>query len=123
MSAGGPVPVALVVEDEPLVMIAAADIIEDLGFIALCAANADEAILILEKRDDIRLVFTDVNMPGYLDGIALAKAVRNRWPPIKILVVSGNPFPELDTLPIGAMFLKKPYARRHVDSIVREMFG
>lgn len=82
--------VVLVVEDEPLIRMAACMIVEDAGFIALEAANADDAIRILESRSDIRLIFTDVDMPGSLDGLKLAHFVRNRWPPIKIIVASGK---------------------------------
>ncbi len=63
---------------------------EEAGFVALEAKNADEAIVILESRLDIVLLLTDVNMPGSMDGLKLARAVRNRWPPVKIIVVSGQ---------------------------------
>ena len=79
-------PVVLAVEDEPLILMLAVDMIRDAGFEPLWASNADEAIRILESRDDIRIVFTDINMPGSMDGIKLAQAVRGRWPPIKIIV-------------------------------------
>ena len=82
-------PVVLVVEDEPLMLMDALDLVTGAGFEAIGAKNADEAILILENRNDIRVVFTDVNMPGSMDGIKLAHAVRNRWPPIEIIVTSG----------------------------------
>src|SRR5277367_2584044 len=81
--------VVLVVEDEPLMLMDALDLVTDAGFEAIGAKNADEAIRILENRNDIRVVFTDVNMPGSMDGIKLAHAVRNRWPPIEIIVTSG----------------------------------
>jgi two-component system, response regulator PdtaR len=76
------IPAVLIVEDEPLVRLGAVQTIEDAGFEVIEAANADEAIEILEKRSDIRVVFTDVHMPGSMDGLKLAHAVRNRWPPI-----------------------------------------
>ena len=66
------------------------NIVEDAGFVALEADNADEAVAILEARSDIALLLTDINMPGSMDGLKLAHAVRNRWPPIKIIVVSGQ---------------------------------
>ena len=83
-------PVVLIVEDEPLVRVGACNMIEDAGFEVIEAASADEAIRILESRSDIRVVFTDVHMPGTMDGLRLAHAVRGRWPPIKIIVTSGR---------------------------------
>jgi CheY-like chemotaxis protein len=78
--------VVLIVEDEPLVRWSGLKMLEDADFEVIEAANADEAIRILESRNDIRVVFTDVQMPGSMDGLKLAHAVRNRWPPIKIIV-------------------------------------
>jgi CheY-like chemotaxis protein len=83
-------PVILVVEDEAIVRMMAVSVAENAGFEALGAATADEAIKILESRLDIRLVFTDVNMPGSMDGLRLAHAVRNRWPPVELIVTSGR---------------------------------
>ena len=76
-------PVILVVEDEFLVRISTVEMIEDAGFRVLQAADADEAIEILQVRPDIRVIFTDIHMPGSMDGLRLAHAVRARWPPIK----------------------------------------
>jgi CheY-like chemotaxis protein len=73
--------VVLVVEDEPFVRMDAVDIVEEAGFIAAEATNADEAMRILETNPDIRIVFTDIDMPGSMDGIKLAFAVCDRWPP------------------------------------------
>jgi CheY-like chemotaxis protein len=69
----------LVVEDEPLLLLVAGDIVEDARLEPIFARNADEAILVLESRDDVKIVFTDVRMPGSMDGIRLAGAVRDRW--------------------------------------------
>jgi hypothetical protein len=74
-------PVILVVEDEVLIRMMAVRVAEDSGFEALSAASADEAIGILESRSDVRLVFIDINMPGSMDGLRLAHAVRGRWHP------------------------------------------
>src|ERR1700722_19630594 len=82
---------------------------EEAGFEVLEAANADEAIEILESRSDIRVVFTDIHMPGSMDGLKLAHAVRNRWPPIKIMVTSGREIVAQDDLPEGGRFFAKPY--------------
>ena len=101
-------PIALIVEDEPLLMMHAVDIVEDAGFDVLEAANADAAVAILETRDDIRVVITDVQMPGSMDGVKLAKAVRDRWPPILIIVVSGHHKLQSGELPDDVTFLSKP---------------
>src|SRR6202163_4476233 len=83
-------PVVLIVEDEFLLRIDAADMIAAAGFEVVQAGNADEAIEILESRRDITVVFTDIQMPGSMDGLKLARAVRGRWPPIKIFATSGR---------------------------------
>src|ERR1700751_906723 len=103
------IPAVLIVEDEPLVRIGAVNIIGDAGFEVLEAASADEAIRILECRSDGRLVFTDMHMPGSMDGLNLAHAVRNRWPPIKIIVTSGRESVAERDLPAGGRFFAKPY--------------
>ena len=101
--------VVLVVEDEPAIRAWAAMMVEDAGFRVLEAANADEAVLILEARTDIRIVFTDVDMPGSMDGIKLAAAVRGRWPPIEIIVTSGYRSVAESELPERSVFIPKPY--------------
>ena len=83
-------PTVLIVEDELILRMRAVDIVEDAGFNAVEAVNADEALAILEARSDIALLFTDIQMPGSMDGLKLAHAVSNRWPPIKIILVSGQ---------------------------------
>jgi len=99
----------LIVEDEPLVRFCAAQIVQEAGFAVIEAANADEAIAILESRRDIRVVFTDMHMPGSMDGLRLAHAVRDRWPPIKIIVTSGREWVGPHDLPDGGRFFAKPY--------------
>lgn len=99
----------LIVEDEPLVRFCAVQTVEDAGFDVIEAANADEAIAILESRRDIRVVFTDIHMPGSMDGLKLAHAVRHRWPPIKIIVTSGRYAVAPHELPEGGRFFAKPY--------------
>jgi two-component system, response regulator PdtaR len=94
----------LVVEDDPLLRMHAVDIVEDAGFTAIEAKDADEAIAILEKRSDITLLFTDIQMPGSMDGLKLAHAVRDRWPPIKIVVVSGQTALTQNDLPANSFF-------------------
>jgi CheY-like chemotaxis protein len=94
-------PAVLIVEDEPLVRMGAVNLIEDAGFEVIEAASADEAIRILECRSDVRVVFTDIHMPGSMDGLKLAHAVRNRWPPIKIILTSGRDLIAEQVLPEG----------------------
>jgi CheY-like chemotaxis protein len=98
------------------------DNLKDAGLNVLEATNADDAIEILASRDDIQLVFTDVNMPGSMDGIRLAAYVRDRWPPIKLIVTSGKvPVKQAD-LPQGARFFGKPYEAPQIIQAVTEMF-
>jgi DNA-binding NtrC family response regulator len=101
--------VVLVVEDEPLLLMAAVDLVEEAGFEAVEARNADEAIEILNAREDIRIVFTDIDMPGSMDGMKLAAMVRDRWPPVEIIIVSGHRKVSDDDLPARSVFFSKPY--------------
>jgi two-component system, response regulator PdtaR len=101
--------VVLIVEDEMLIRMGAVDLVLSAGYEALEARDADEAIRILEARHDIDLVFTDVQMPGTMDGIKLANFIRGRWPPVKLLVASGNAIIEESSLPSGSRFFSKPY--------------
>src|SRR6478735_5113136 len=109
MIASGVLPVALVVEDDPLLRMLAVEVVEEAGFIAIEARDADEAVILLESRTDIALLFTDIDMPGSMDGLKLAHAVRDRWPPIKILVVSGRQRLQSSDLPSNGCFVGKPY--------------
>jgi CheY-like chemotaxis protein len=110
----------LIVEDEPLVRMSAVKIIEDAGFEVVEAASADEAMRILECRSDIRVVFTDIHMPGSMDGLKLAHAVRNRWPPIKIIVTSGRDLITKQDLPEGGRFFAKPYDPIEITGVLRK---
>jgi CheY-like chemotaxis protein len=116
-------PVVLVVEDEMLIRMDAVAIVRGAGFDALQAANADAAIQILEVRDDIRVVFTDINMPGSMDGLRLAAAVRGRWPPIEFIVTSGRRRPDANALPERARFLAKPYTSYEVGRALTELMA
>jgi two-component system, response regulator PdtaR len=102
-------PVVLVVEDEYLVRMHAAAVIEDAGYDVIEACNADEAISLLEARKDIRIVFTDIEMPGSMDGLKLAHAVRHRWPPIQLILTSGRHCLKDHQIPMRSRFLSKPY--------------
>lgn len=102
-------PIVLVVEDEPLVRMAIVDHLEDEGFTVLEAADADAALVILLNNLDVRIVFTDIDLPGSMDGLKLAAAIRDRWPPIKIVVTSGHRKVDISDLPPEAQFVPKPY--------------
>jgi CheY-like chemotaxis protein len=116
-------PVVLVVEDEFLLRMHAAEMIEEAGFEVVEAGNADQAIGILEVRFDITIVFTDIQMPGSMDGLKLAAAIRGRWPPIKIVATSGLVRIGKDELPEGGRFLPKPYNAAQIASTLRELTG
>lgn len=112
--------VVLVVEDEALLRMDAVDFIEDAGFEVIEAGHADDAIAILNTRRDIAVVFTDIEMPGSMDGIKLAHAVRDRWPPITIVVASGRVVPNAGELPERVRYIKKPYRPADVIAALRE---
>ena len=114
-------PVVLIVEDEFLQRMNAAEMIGDAGFNVVEAGNADEAIAILEERPDIRVVFTDIQMPGSMDGLKLAQFVRGRWPPIKIVATSGFVNVGKSDLPEGSRFLPKPYRPEQIVAALREL--
>jgi len=101
----------------------AAAILKVAGFGTIEASNADEAIAILEARPDIHVVFTDVQMPGTMDGLRLAKFVKHRWPPIKIVATSGLVNVRQDDLPEGGRFLPKPYSPAQIVGTLRELTG
>ena len=102
----------LVVEDEMLLRMRVVDIVEDAGFAAVEAVNADEAISILEARSDISLLFTDIQMPGSMDGLKLAHAVHDRWPAIKIILVSGQMNPSEAERPAHSHFFGSRWVSR-----------
>ena len=99
----------LVVDDEALVRMNAVAMIEQAGHQVIEAANADEAIRILDSRFDIEIVFSDVSMPGSMDGLRLVHLIRDRWPPIRLILASGKSLPEGAMPPEGSVFLCKPY--------------
>jgi len=115
--------VVLIVEDEFLIRMDAVDMIRAAGFDVVEAANADEAIVILEDRPDITVVFTDIHMPGSMDGLKLAAAIRGRWPPIRIVATSGRAKVTDEDLPAGSRFLLKPYSAREIVGTLRELTG
>jgi two-component system, response regulator PdtaR len=108
----------LVVEDEPLVRMVAADAISAGGIRAWEAGDAVEALQILEKRPQIRLVVTDVNMPGEIDGLELAEKLSTERPDIRLIVTSGQVYVPDEELPDHGTFLPKPYRTEHLVSLV-----
>jgi two-component sensor histidine kinase/CheY-like chemotaxis protein len=113
----------LVVEDEMVLRMRAVDIVEDAGFTAVEAVSADEALAILESRSDISLLFSDIQMPGTMDGLKLAYAVHDRWPAIKIILVSGQVKPTDDEKPADSRFFGKPIEDKQMIAQLQEMVG
>ena len=109
----------LVVEDDFLSRLHAVNLVEDAGYIAVEASNADEAITILETRKDIRIVFTDIDMPGSMDGLKLAHAIRERWPPIELILTSGHFDFSHDEIPERGRFFPKPYRDQEIISALQ----
>src|ERR1700728_1087450 len=117
------IPNVLIVEDEMILRMRAVDIVEDAGFHPVEAVNADEAISILESRSDISLLFTDIQMPGSIDGLMLAHAVHNRWPAIKIILVSGQVNPSEAERPADSRFFGKPLGVEQMIAELQAMVG
>ena len=117
------IPNVLVVEDEMVLRMRAVDIVEDAGFHAVEAVNADQALSILESRSDISLLFTDIQMPGSMDGLKLAHAVHDRWPSIKIILVSGQVEPSDAEKPADSRFFGKPLGVEQMIAELQEMVG
>jgi two-component sensor histidine kinase/CheY-like chemotaxis protein len=113
----------LVVEDEMMLRMRAVDIVEDAGFTPIEAVNADDALAILESRSDIELLFTDIQMPGSMDGLKLAYAVHKRWPSIKIILVSGQLKLTDDDKPADSRFFGKPLDVKQMIAELQDMIG
>jgi len=114
-------PVILVVEDEELIRLMAADILEDTGFSVLEAENAQGALDILEQRPDVRLLFTDIHMPGSFDGMELARRVHVRWPHVRLVLTSGRGEPRGTEIPDDGRFIVKPYRAEQLVGQVQEL--
>jgi two-component system, response regulator PdtaR len=116
-------PVILIVEDEFLLRMDSAEVIENAGFEVVQAVNADKPSKILTARSNIQVVFTDIQMPGTMDGLKLARFVRDRWPPIKIVATSGLVRVGEEDLPTGSVLLPKPYRGDEVVAALRVLTG
>ena len=113
----------LVVEDEAIIRMDIASQLFDAGYDVFEAGTADEAVSLLEANASIRILFTDIDMPGSMDGLKLAAAVRDRWPPVKIVVTSGHRVVEITDLPDGSVFFNKPYHHGRVMTSFRELLS
>ena len=122
-SPGKSPPIVLIVEDDPLLRMLAVELVEEAGCVALEAGNADEAVALLQSRADISLLFTDIDMPGTMDGLKLAHAVRDRWPPVKILIVSGKVRLQPSELPSNSCFVGNPYQAAAMVAELRSLVG
>jgi two-component system, response regulator PdtaR len=120
-SSTGENPVVLVVEDDAILRMYAVEMIEEAGFQVTEAQDADEAIKLLESRTDIRIIFTDIDMPGSMNGLKLAHAVAHRWPPIRIIATSGHFRVREGDLPDGGRFIPKPYRQHQVIGALTEL--
>lgn len=115
--------VILVVEDEMLLRMRAVDMVEDAGYTSVEAVDADEAVAILESRSDIALLLTDIQMPGSMDGLKLAHTVHERWPPIRIILVSGQlELADID-IPADSRFFGKPIEAGEMIAQMQKMIG
>ena len=115
--------IVLVVEDEMLLRMRAVDMVEDAGYTSVEAVDADEAVAILESRSDIALVMTDIQMPGSMDGLKLAHTVHERWPPIRIILVSGQLKLSTAEIPADSRFFGKPLEAAEMIAQIQNMIG
>lgn len=113
----------LIVEDNGAIRLGAVDTAEREGFLVFEAANADEAIAVLEAHPEIQLVFTDIEMPGSMDGLKLVRYVSLRWPPIRLIVASGKMLREHAALPEGVLFFAKPYRQADIATAMRSLLA
>ena len=117
------VPIVLVVEDDIMLRMRAVDIVEDAGYASVEAVDADEAFSVLQSRSDIALLFTDIQMPGTMDGLQLAHAVYERWPRLKIILVSGRLKLSSAHIPRDSRFFGKPFVSGQIIAEMHDMIG
>jgi two-component system, response regulator PdtaR len=116
-----PEPLILVVEDQEILRLYAADLLEEHGFRVVEAQNAAAALKVLETRNDVRLLFTDIQMPGALDGMDLAREVHQRWPHVLLVITSGQKKLTEAEIPDHGRFVAKPYRAAELLGQVDEM--
>src|SRR4051794_16874830 len=114
-------PAILVVEDEVLVRMDLVDTIRDAGFRTYEAATAREAILLMEAHSDIAVLFTDIQVSGPMDGLKLSHYVRNRWPPVRIVIASGHVRATAAQMPLHSIFIAKPYQPFELETILQDI--
>jgi CheY-like chemotaxis protein len=118
-----PRPVVLLAEDEPPVRMFNADVLDEAGYRVVEAANGEEAVSLFEARPDVRGVITDVEMPGSVDGFALARYVADRRPFVGVLIVSGRVRPRAEDMPDKSGFLAKPYSGTDLLQALRDVLA
>lgn len=111
----------LVAEDQILVRMHGCDMLESAGFDVLEAENADEAVALLEQHDDVNLLFSDIDMPGSMDGLELAAVVHDRWPRVGLLITSGHRRPGNQAIPDNGRFIAKPWKEGTVLDEIRSI--
>ncbi|SHF95412.1 Response regulator receiver domain-containing protein [Loktanella atrilutea] len=114
-------PAVLIVEDETLIRMDAFDMIREAGFKTYEASSADQAIALMDQHSDIGILFTDIEMPGSMDGVKLAAYVRDRWPPVVIIIASGAVGLDRSTFPDGASFFPKPYLASQITATLHDI--
>jgi len=122
-TANKPAPVILIVEDDPFLRMLAVEFVNEAGFQTLEAGDADQAIAMLESSSKVTVLFTDINMPGSMDGLKLARVVSNRWPVIEILIASGHVLLQQADLPPNGRFLRKPYRAEAMIADLQSLVG
>lgn len=111
----------LVVEDDGLIRLDLSDTLSDAGYDVVEAANADRALAILQQRNEIKMLLTDIDMPGSMNGLQLAALTAERWPDCAIVVISGRYRPEQGVLPSGARFIAKPVSEKLLRSVLSQI--
>ena len=111
--------VALVVDDEPFARLSAVQVLGDQAYVVLEAADADEALHMLQQNDDVSLVVTDIVMPGKMDGLAMARQLRDRGSELALVIATGRSLAEPSDLPAAAQYLQKPYTSHALLACVR----
>ena len=110
----------LIVEDDELVREFEVEFLSAAGFQVLEADNGEDALSLLESNPNIGVLFTDINMPGPLDGVTLASIAAVQWPHLAIIIGSGNVLPRSGSLPSGVTFIRKPCDPESVIQLIRE---
>lgn len=113
--------VVLVVEDESLIRMDAANMIEEAGYDVVEAGNADTAINILKRRNDIGILFTDINMPGSMNGLELAEFVSETWPSIRLILTSGRLIVRDEDIPDEGRFIPKPFGPTQIANVLHSL--